>query len=282
MLALPACFESRDSHAHLVIVTIEVDVDNLWKTQAPFKIYSAEYLQGHGDQIGEFYKGFLIKMKVDPRDLRTFKFAASVLNSNTIVVTAPALDFHDAGGDVEAEDEALELKHDPRGDNDVIWEALTNGRLDFDQRKLEKRVENKVVYHLRFNGGVHLSSEVLYIHSTQRDGRMVVEAINVSVDLPYLGQSEHQRLTRIDEDGDEVFLQDDRGRQVWGVYKYKYFAGSLVWRVADISSGTRKQHTGRRAATMTEGFEAMFGGLNLNRPDAADADADAAETAADG
>lgn len=235
------------------LVFIDVDVNHLWKTAQPFKVYSAEYMNGYGEQDGEYYKGFVIKMKVDPRDLKKFRFSAHVYNHNTVVVTAPALDFHDEGGDALEEDVAKDTKPDPRGDNLVIWEALTHGRLEFRNRK----IDNKMQYHLRFNGGVTLSSEVLRVHREQREGRMTVEAVNVAVDVDSLNQGELEPV--IDEEGHEV--TDEHGHIL---VKYnQYFVGSLIWRVADITSGTRKHAASRAAEAPTDGFEAMFGAMNM-------------------
>jgi hypothetical protein len=229
-------------------VNIEVDVNNLWKTPHPFKVYSAECMQGCGDKSGEYYKGYIIKMRVNPADVRGhFKFRASVLNETTVIVTAPALDYHDAGGDALAEQAAQTNKPDPRTDNEVIWEALINGRLGF--QKLN--IENKMEYHLHFKGGVQLSSEVLLVHEGKRD-YMTLEALNVSVSSAPEAQ--------LDEYGNFVTTPD--GFRVAVVNKF--FVGSLVWRVADVSHPTRKLTI--LDSEETDGFEAMFGTLNIGNP----------------
>jgi hypothetical protein len=232
------------------IVNIEVDVNNLWKTQHPFKVYSAEYMQGVGEKEGEFYKGFVIKMRVNPQDVRDgFRFRASVLNETTVIVTAPALDFHDAGGDEQSETAAHALKPDPRNDNEVIWEALMNGRLEFKNLN----IANKMEYHLRFNGGVQLSSEVLLVHAGKLD-YMTLEALNVSV--------EKAPVPLVDEHGNFVTTPD--GYRVATVDKF--FVGSLLWRVADVSNATRKLALAHQPGAATDGFEAMFGNLNIGNP----------------
>jgi hypothetical protein len=235
-------------------VTIEVDVNNLWKVPPPFKVYTAEGMEGDGEErTGEYFRGFVIKMQVDPRDLQTFRFSACVLNASTVCVTAPMLDFHDAGGDAEEEELAQTNKPDPREDNYVLWESLTNGRLEFKKKK----IENKVYFHLVFPSSTFLSADVLLVNRNSRDGALLLEALNLSVDIPYLAPGGPVPVT----DAHGAFMLDERGRGF--VYAYKFFAGCLIWRVADTSKATRKQFVGRADEAQTEGFEAMFGNLNV-------------------
>jgi hypothetical protein len=237
------------------LVTIPVDVENLWKTPMPFKVYSAESLPGNGDRIGEYYHGYIIKMKVDPRDVAAnFKFKATILNSNTIVVTAPALDYHDVGNDLDEEKLATANRPDPRGDNIVISEAFENGYVDFDTRK----IVNVMQYHLRFTVGVIFSADVLLVHNGLREARLLLEASNVCVEVPFLNQVPE---VAVDDAGNP--LTDGHGNRY--VYRNKMFVGYLMWRVADVSKPTRKQKTGQANAP-TDGFEAMFGNMNLGMP----------------
>jgi hypothetical protein len=233
-----------------VLVTINVDVNNLWKTAAPFKVYSAEYMRGAGRDVGLLYRGYVIKMSVDPRDL-TFDYAAHIYNENTVCITAPALGHHDVGKDRDVEAAAQEAKPDPREDLAVIWEAIEHGRLDFSERK----IDNTMSYHLVFNGGVSLNSEVLEIHQGNANGRLALEAFNIGVDLPVARNP--------------VFVVDDEGQPLadanghFHVIDTKVFMGFLLWRVADVTHGTRKHHTGLENRNATEGFEAMFGNMNI-------------------
>ena len=234
------------------LVEIPVDVDHLWKTPVPFKIYSTHALQGVGPTVGEFHQGFIIKMKVDPRDVaNNFRFSAHILNSTTIVVNAPALDYHDVGNDIEAERAATLLKPDERLDNIVITEAFTHGYLDF----LGRRFVNQMQYHLKFSASVNLNSSVLLVHHGQRESRLLLEASNFCVDADCLGAPDFMR----DEDGNPV--ADTAGNT--HVYHKQIFAGSLLWRVADISKGTRKQSVGPDANEPTDVFTAMFGNMHM-------------------
>jgi hypothetical protein len=83
-------------------VYIDVDMHNLYKVPSPFKVYSSKFMQGVGDEAGEFYKGYVIKMKVNPMDMK-FKHSARVFNNTNVTVTTVALDHHDLGGDIKAE-----------------------------------------------------------------------------------------------------------------------------------------------------------------------------------
>jgi hypothetical protein len=43
----------------------------------------------------------------------------------------------------------------------------------------------------------------------------------------------------------------------------KYMVAALIWRVADLSQGTRKQYVGPVETDATDGFNAMFGNMNM-------------------
>jgi hypothetical protein len=232
------------------LVTIEVDVDNLWKTQKPFKVYSAEYMQGVGEQEGNFFKGFVIKMEIDPRDLEKFKFAAYVYNDTTVAVTAPALDYHDAGGDKDAEEAVIEQKPDPRGDNFIITSAFTHGRLEYNELK----IPNTMTYHLKFSGGnTILRSDVLLVNEGQRDSRLYLDGINLCVNVPLLDEHavDAEGNVALDEEGNPIV---ERHGQYW--------VGSLLWRVANIAKPTRKHYVGNAEAP-TDAWNAMFGNMRV-------------------
>ncbi|MGL5934936.1 MAG: hypothetical protein ACRCZI_04860, partial [Cetobacterium sp.] len=207
-------------------------------------------MQGAGDQQQEFYKGYIVAMEIDPRDA-AFKFEASVINENTIVVTAPALDFHDLGGDKDLDRVAIMTKeNDLRQDNTVIQEAYVHGRNDFKSRN----IENKIHYHLTFTGNVLLSSEVLRVHEGKR-GKMLLEGFSVYCDLPnFSGPYEW-----LDERGNPMV--DDQGLQI--MLMYQFYRGTILWRVANTASSTRKHDTGTREDTPTDAFSALFGNMNV-------------------
>jgi hypothetical protein len=233
-------------------VDIEVDVKNLWKVAYPFKVYTCETMQGDGDKIGEYYKGFVIKMRVNPQDVgRQFNFVATVFNSNTISVRAPALDWHDAGHDADAEEVFWDALADPREDIHVLREAFTHGRNDFKNRK----IDNSMIYYLKFNGGVHLSSD-LYIHHERKNSDLTIEAIGIATDLVVPPAAP---VPANDAEGNPLY--DTQGRRV--AFVNKYMVASHIWRVADLSQGTRKQYVGPVERDATDGFNAMFGNMNM-------------------
>jgi hypothetical protein len=233
-------------------VTIPIDMNNPHKTQKPFKVYSAVMMRGTGERHGEYYKGYIIVMEVDPRDLK-FNFQASVLNDTTIVVTAPALDYHETGGDAAADTQAITDKANPRRDNDVIYEALVHARNEFKTKIQDLSLTNQMTYHLKFKDGTMLSSEALECNENERD-KMAVEALNVVVDMSDIiadawALDEHG--TRMVEDGHLVKL------------RHMIYKGCLIWRVADKAHGTRKHDAGARDTAPSDAFTAMFGNLNV-------------------
>jgi hypothetical protein len=233
-------------------VDIDVDVKNLWKVAEPFKVYTSEQMQGDGDKIGEYFKGFVIKMRVNPQDVaRQFNFVASVFNNNTIAVRAPALDWHDDGRDADAEEVFWNALPDPREDIHVIREAFTHGRNEYKKRK----IDNSMTYYLKFNGGVHLSSD-LYIHRERKNSELTIEALGIAPNLAVPGA---EPAAAVDAEGNP--LLDPDGRRV--VVVNKYMVAALIWRVADVAQGTRKQHVGPVETDATDGFNAMFGNMNM-------------------
>lgn len=222
-------------------MTIPVDVNALWKVQKPFCVHSAESMAGVGSKRFEFYKGFGLTMEIDPRDAVSFDYKAVVLNDNTIAVTAPLRDHHDAGGDLDLEHATIGRKDNPRNDNNVIWEFLLNGRNEY--AKLE--LENKMVYHVVFNGGVQLSSDVLACHANCRD-KMLVEGLKLFVTVPEFGEREWA----VDEHG--RIQTDERGRRI--LVEKQYCKMKLIWRFANIACGTRKHDTGPRNPGNTDAY----------------------------
>ena len=88
-------------------------MDNLARTPFPFKVCAAQNLEGtkKTGKTSKTWAGWIVTMHVHPLNLfgtktkgrvagvERFKFKARVLNSHTLVVETPSLDFSDAGND---------------------------------------------------------------------------------------------------------------------------------------------------------------------------------------
>jgi hypothetical protein len=170
-------------------------------------------MPGTGSNAGFFYKGYIITMRVDPRDClghgdaRAFNFIARLKNSNTITITAPALDHFELGGD-DRDIQALLNTNEP--DDIVVAEALENAREEW--TKSER--ENKMYYELIFNNDVDLCCECLAKHVGKTKGLLTLEALPVVVNVDAL----------VDAAGNAVSC----------------FNGVIMWRIADLNQGNRK------------------------------------------
>lgn len=247
-----------------IAVTIPVNPAALWNTQCPFKVYSAEHMMGNTVTQGfrgEFFKGFIITMKVDPRDVlgigplpRTgqFEFVARITSSHQVTISAPLLDFHDRGSDYAA------IRQMIRGgdmEEEMFLEALQNQKLEFEKLK----VQNKMQYVLDFGPNVNLSSTALEIHRGKTEGILTEEAMPTRVSVEALGPG-RETVDLTNRDGEVVL--DPRGRPYGIPVHYKYFCGVLYWRVADLSQQSRKQQVAPPAAG-TSAAEAMLERMNL-------------------
>jgi hypothetical protein len=251
--------------AHLCfVVTIPVDIDNLWKVQHPFKVYSAESIQGNThtkDTNGEFFKGFIITMEVCPRDVLgtgaygmpstgQFEFVASITAKNQVSIEAPILNYTSRGGD----DDAIELllQQDNLHDN-VFWEALQNQRREWAKSKRE----NKMVYILDFGPNVELSSKVLEIHKHKTDGTLYEEAMPITV--PVGAFPSNERVPVLDKHGNQYVI---KGHKISTPVVFKYFAGMIYWCVADRKQDSRKAKVAD-ANSDTAAADAMFKRMGL-------------------
>jgi hypothetical protein len=107
-----------------------VDPKNLWRTLAPFSVYSAEGMKGANKDSKEKYKGFIVGIKVDPWDALGdgeeydgFEYQACLLTKKSIVVDAPTRDFHEAGGD---DDLIATMLNADKPEDEVLIDAFEN------------------------------------------------------------------------------------------------------------------------------------------------------------
>ena len=252
-----------------IVAVIHVDPKNLKMTPKPFTVRSAEGLEGsHGQSEvrGEYFKGYFISMAVDPRDVLGpdppgtgssvgFRFAARVTSPTTITVTAPIMDYHDRGFDLEAVRDSL--VEPITADDIVMIEALRHSANEFNKTMSEHK--NTMHYVLDFGPNVKLSSKVLEIHSGKADGLMSEEAICTFVELPCLGPTDELGWA-YDEDGNPIQLPNGSYAQAEVVRKY--WCGRLCWRVADLQLGSRKQRL-ETGEVPTDAAAAMMRGLRM-------------------
>jgi hypothetical protein len=209
---------------------------------------------------GEFFKGFIIAMKVDPRDVlgvgvppqHQFEFEARITASNQITVTAPLLDYHDRGGDDELIDDYLD---NANRDDMVVLEALGNQRQEMNKMKLN----NKMQYILDFGKDVEFSAEVIMFHKGKLNGILTEEAMPIVCRVDALGQTmEHL----IDKHGKPVIHE---GSAIYLPSSPHYFCGCLYWRVADLAKDSRKSKLETRAQSTTAAETMMKGIRQQNR-----------------
>ena len=251
------CLLAFESGAHLCIaVVIPVNTKKFWLTQAPFKVYSCEQLMGSTTQEecrGVFFKGYIITMKIDPRDVLgvgpvddrkgQFEFVAQITSDNQVTITAPLLDYHEMGND----DDAIRRLF-PNNDLDAatVIEALENHHVKF----ADLKVENKMQYVLDFGPGVKLSGDVLDVHQGQKGGLLKEEALPTRVRVDELGPCGD--LAEVLDVNGRAYL-DRNGNPMMVPCVYAYFCGCLYWRVADLNLDFRKlrvaaPHGGTNAA----------------------------------
>ena len=115
--------------------------------------------------------------------LGKFEFKAWLVNNHTVVVTAPLLDYHDAGNDMETIQALLD---GDLLDDWVVLEALLN----FSVSLCEKKKDNLMHYHLDFGPGVNLCSECLAAHNGLTNGLLHAEGLPVSVSVPALSNGQ--------------------------------------------------------------------------------------------
>jgi hypothetical protein len=226
--------------AHLCIaVKIPVDPSCLWKTQVPFKVYTtSENMVGNPDikdSRGETFRGFIVAMHVDPRDVlgagpphAQFEFQAKVTGKSQVTVTAPLLSHHDMGHD----DHLVEAMTRPNNlEEEIFLEALKNQRVAFEKSK----AQNTMHYVLDFGPNVHLCAEYLEQHRGRNFGDMNMEALPLCVPFDGLGTFQTHVL---DRNGDPYGV--DQGGPFLCEGRYRYFCGVLYWRIADVNQDTRK------------------------------------------
>jgi hypothetical protein len=160
---------------------IPVNPQKFWLTQAPFKVYSCESMMGstmQDDCRGVFFKGYIITMKVDPRDVLgvgpersgQFEFVAQITGDNQVTITAPLLDYNEKGKD---DDVIRQMLRPGDEEEQTFIEALENHHVKFADLKLD----NKMNYVLDFGAGVKLSSNVLEVHRGKTNGYLTEEAM---------------------------------------------------------------------------------------------------------
>ncbi|CAB9505795.1 hypothetical protein SEMRO_244_G097060.1 [Seminavis robusta] len=230
---------------------IPVDMRHLWKTAAPFTIYTAENMKGGNEK----FKGFIIEMKVDPHDVfgaddeeEGFPYQARVLTNDTIVIDAPLKGHQAMGGYDEAIGKMLNEKNE---DDKVLLEAFQNGRVEFERAVAAHGKVNKMVYRLKFSGrDVELSAEALDIHPKNDTHVLQMEALPLSVPVVHLNSTPKKTTMVVEEETEmeeEVYVIDH------------FWAGNLIWRVADKSQSTRKAKGGKKGKSKTDAAAAMFG-----------------------
>jgi hypothetical protein len=234
-----------------------VDTDNLYRVPFPAKVLSAERLLSEGKHGPEFYKGFIVMFRFDPRSIlgtggdtgheNAFPFEFRLVNDRTIVVTAPALDYHDEGGDDATIDRFLDAED--INDN-VVWEAIQHARRHHKDLNLP---ENKMYYQLNFPSKVTLSSEVLTINDDKKNGLLTIGGIPTTVEVDALN----------DAGPEFVDYTDDNGAQTQYVVQNRYFCGCIYAMVADLSQGTRKLRGDEEETPPTAAAAAMFGRMRI-------------------
>lgn len=213
------------------------------------------------DCRGVFFKGYIITMKVDPRDVLgdgptrsgQFEFVAQITGDNQVTITAPLLDYNEKGKDDELIRQLLRVGDE---EENTFIEALENHHVKFENLKLD----NEMKYVLDFGPGVKLSSDVLEVHRGKTNGYLTEEAMPTRVRVEALGPC-NETAEVLDANGN-VYVD-----QTGGTFRipmvYAYFCGVLYWRVADLKLDSRKQRVAAPNAG-TSAAEAMMGRMNLN------------------
>jgi len=237
-----------------------------------------------------FYHGYLLEMRVHPCDALgqgkspAFDFQATLMSSDTLIVTAPVLDFTDRGMDDEAVREYLEVAEGEYdlAEDEVTMEAFDNYRNTLDSRmektgtgneeyKIDKEQSFPVKkqYKLIFINGsrsVHLSSEVLECHRKSKN-LLKLEALPIEYDI--------EKMTPKPEDielGDLETLtyktQDNVGQvttnTVYVLPQPTFVLQRFIIRLADLNQDVRKKGRIVKAADVDEAV-AMMSALNKKK-----------------
>lgn len=251
-----------------VLVPVEVDVDNLEGTPAPFKVRKAIGVLA-ADKKGLLLGGFLISMSVDvndvlgveEHDVPPFNFTAVVASDNEIEITAPLLEYSERGG----HDELLreQIKNNANfPEKEVVMDAIDNSRKKYEETYLEDEDDEEIpkkVYRLKFSGGVKLSAKALKLH---QDANMVNNRM-----LKTEGLTVRDTLSALNKKHKTLDLPDPNNNKK--ITKYivinEQVIGRLAWRVADLS--VEKQRTGasekKKKPSKTDAAAALLGNLNL-------------------
>ncbi|CAB9520236.1 hypothetical protein SEMRO_1085_G239570.1 [Seminavis robusta] len=189
----------------LPIEDIPVDPHLLEGTSSPFKVTTIKGLVDVKKGAAKLHFGYLVTMKVDPRDalgvpdldppLAAFPFKAFIMpgEKNVLIVEAPLVEYSERGGD----DEDLRTLLRKREGTLPIMDSLDNARKNFEQRhglvhdeeeEVHQSEENpykvpKKYYKLAFSAGVKLSSKELLIHEGKRPGELKLEGMTVYTKL---------------------------------------------------------------------------------------------------
>ena len=243
--------------------TIYIDIRRPERTQYPFKLKTAANLEGTEEKT--FYHGHLLEMRVHPCDALgqggsdAFDYQASLMASDTLLITAPILHYTDRGQDDEEVREYLELSEGEfeEPSDEVTMEAFDNHRNTLDTRieksegGSEHKEDKELAYPLKkqhklvfINGEqpVHLSSDVLKCHEG-KNNKLQLEALPIEYEVEKMNPSmEDVELN----DLESVTIKErnnsmESETKVWILPRPTFVLQRFIIRLADLNKDVRKK-----------------------------------------
>ena len=183
-----------------------------------------------------------------------FNYNCRRLNSHTLVVETPILDYTDTGTDDEQIREALSK----RDDGEVVMNAFDNA---FNNYKEHHKGTGKMHWHLIFpnsgTGQVDLDETVLAVHEGKTNGEMKAENLMVSHTIDRLQRYHQFEETRTIQDPTN---KNNEIKVLVEVREVFYHAAPCqFWRIADKNRIVEKRGRGEEEQEETDDdFAAQF------------------------
>lgn len=229
-------------------VYVRVNKDNFALTPYPFKVVSCHNLLSL-DGL-QSYKGYAVLMRVHPCDIlgegkkKRFKCSCRRISSTTLCITAPSVDYSDAGYDDDQMTDTLASGAIDDA-NDCIIEGIVNARTHYQDTERTGTMQ----FHLIFER-VTLDESVLKMHEGMKNNELRTESLPVEAPVSRLASVEL----------DDVVTRDAHGTErTTKAFKVTHYASPRVfWRIADTNEEVRKNRRTSNDDDDDDAFAASF------------------------